>query len=70
MTNGLAQGKSFTNLCLEAKLQPVSLPPVTRSTAELTNLPPNLSAAELRDLAFNTPPGKPSSPTAYGLRAR
>src|SRR5262249_21359707 len=35
LTNGLAAGKAFTNLCAEAKVNPVDLPPFALSTRSL-----------------------------------
>ena len=61
LTNGLAQGKSFEVLCLQAKLKPVNLPPVAVST---TNPPPELNAHlslyQFQQLLFSTAIGKSS----------
>jgi len=69
LTNGLAQGTSFTNLCEAAKLMPVSLPPFSISTRELpTNVENLVSLNQLKQAAFSTTPGKPSTfqPTSEG----
>jgi hypothetical protein len=61
LTNGLAQGKSFEALCLQAKLKPVNLPPTAVST---TNAPPELDAHlslyQFQQLLFSTAIGKSS----------
>ena len=61
LTNNLAQGKSFTAACAEAKLKPVALPAFSLSTRALpeTNEPVNLNL--VKPLAFSTPVGKASS---------
>ena len=38
LTNGLAAGKSFTELCTAAKLKPVLLPPVSLATRSVAGL--------------------------------
>jgi hypothetical protein len=63
LTNGLAQGKSFTNLCAEANLKPVEVPPFSLST-RTSPLPEDLVGFnQLKQVAFTTPVGKLSSPT-------
>ena len=61
LTNGLAQGKSFEALALQAKLKPITVPPMAMST---TNLPPELSGHlslyQFQQLLFSTPIGKSS----------
>jgi hypothetical protein len=61
VTNGLAQGKAFTNICAEAHVQPMELPPFsisTRSVPEVENL---ISLNQLKQIAFSTSPGKVST---------
>ena len=63
LTNGLAQGKSFSALCNEAKLKPVELPPFSLSTRSLPELEDLISLDGrngLKQIAFNTPPGQAS----------
>lgn len=68
-TNGLAQGKTFSAICMEAKLTPVELPPFSISTRSLpevedrgVSLNPRFERGQygLKQLAFSTPPGKVS----------
>jgi hypothetical protein len=61
LTNSLAQGKSFTNICEGAKLKPVSLPPFSLSSRELPGLEQTMNLNMLKQVAFGTPVGKPSS---------
>lgn len=67
-TNGLAQGKSFTNLCAEAKVAPTALPPFSVSSRSLPEIEELASLNQLKQAAFSTPPGKVSmpQPTANG----
>ena len=60
LTNSLAQGKSFTALCAEAKLSPVSLPPFSISSRELPGAEEMVNLNSLKQTAFTTPVGKPS----------
>ena len=57
LTNGLAQGKVFPALCLNAQVRPVSLPPFSLSTQELPELEDRASLRQLKQAAFSTPPG-------------
>jgi hypothetical protein len=68
MTNALAQGKAFTNVCAELKIQPSTLPPFSLSTRSLPEAEQHLSLTQLKQLAFATPPGKVSvfQPTSDG----
>jgi hypothetical protein len=60
LTNELAQGKPFASICLNAKLKPVSVPPVSLSTRDLPAVEDHLSLNQYKQLAFTTPLGKPS----------
>lgn len=62
ITNGLAQGKMFTNLCAEAMLKPVTLPPFSISTRALPEIEELASLDQLKQAAFSTQPGKASQP--------
>jgi len=71
VTNGLAQGKTFSNICAEAKVQMTELPPFSLSTRSLPEAEEHLSLngrGGLKELAFATTPGKPSNfqPTLEG----
>jgi len=69
LTNGLAQGGSFTNLCHAAKLTPLQLPPFSIASRELPpELEPFVSLNQLKQAAFGTTPGKvsPFEPTSEG----
>jgi hypothetical protein len=61
LTNSLAQGKSFTAVCDQAKLKPLSLPPFSLSSRDLPGVDETLSINMLKQLAFGTPVGKASS---------
>jgi hypothetical protein len=71
LTNGLAQGKTFSALCAEAKVKAIELPPFSRSTRALPEVEDhvNLEGRVIRqgfkepgfkDFAFATPPGTTS----------
>jgi hypothetical protein len=68
LTNKLAQGLAFTNICAEAKLNPVPLPDFSISTRSLPNLENQISLNQLKQAAFATSPGKvsPFQPTSDG----
>jgi hypothetical protein len=68
LTNGLAEKRSFTELCLESKYQPVILPPFAPATSTISNLPPGISLSDVKRQAFNLAPGAASSyvPLASG----
>ena len=60
LTNGLAQGKPFASICLNAKLKPVPVPPFSISTRSLTNVESRVPLPQFKQAAFSTPVGKPS----------
>jgi hypothetical protein len=68
LTNGLAQGRSFSNICAEASSPAVELPRFSLSTRSLTNVEDRIPLNQLKQLAFSTSPGKVSNfqPTASG----
>jgi hypothetical protein len=68
LTNGLAQGKAFAAICAEAKVKPVLLPPFSISTRSLPEAETHIQLAQLKEVAFSTPPGKASGliPTREG----
>lgn len=61
LTNELAQGKTFASICLNAKLKPVSVPPISLSTRELPAVEDHVALNQFKQLAFTTPIGSPSS---------
>jgi hypothetical protein len=68
LTNSLAQGKTFSNVCAEAKAPVVELPRFSLSTRSLTNVEERIPLNQLKQLAFSTSPGKVSNfqPTSSG----
>jgi SurA N-terminal domain len=60
LTNDLAQGKPFASICLNAKLKPVPVPPVSLSTRALPAVEDQVSLNQYKQLAFTTPIGRPS----------
>jgi len=68
VTNGLGQGKAFTNICAEAHVQPTVLPPFSISTRSIPEAEEFISLAQLKQLAFSTGAGKvsPFQPTMEG----
>lgn len=68
LTNGLAQGKAFTNVCAEANLKPMQLPPFSLSTRGLPEVEDLIGLDQLKRTAFSTAPGKvaPFQPTSEG----
>ncbi|MEO7300068.1 MAG: SurA N-terminal domain-containing protein [Verrucomicrobiota bacterium] len=68
VTNGIAQGKKFAEICAEAKIKPVVLPAFTLSTRSLPELGENTTLDQLQNVAASLTPGKASgfNPTATG----
>lgn len=71
VTNGLAAGKTFAAICADAKVKPVSLPPISMASLGSGKLPEigeQVSLYQFSRVAFETPPGKASdfSPTSEG----
>jgi len=60
LTNGLAHGKSFDAVCLEANVIPTKLPPFSQSTRSLPELPRSVSLSELQSMAFELAPDQAS----------
>jgi len=69
LTNGLAQGKPFTNVCAEANIKPMQLPPFSLSTRALPEVEEFVGLDQLKRAAFSTAPGKltPFQPTSDGV---
>ncbi len=68
VTNRMAEGKTFTNICAELNVKPVSLPPFSISTRSLKEVEDFLPLSQLKQGAFGTAPGKlaPVLPTSEG----
>ena len=71
LTNGMAQGKTFSNICAEAKFQATELPPFSLSTRAVPQAEEHISLngrGGLKEIAFSTQPGKLSNfqPTTEG----
>ena len=60
LTNSLAQGKPFAEICQAAKVQPVALQPFSLRTASLPGLDGQVNFNLLRSLAYSLKPGKTS----------
>jgi hypothetical protein len=60
LTNKMDQGIGFSNICAEAKITPLTLPPFSISTRELPEAENLASLNQLKQAAFSTPPGKAS----------
>ncbi len=62
LTNGLAQARSFTTLCREARIQTVALPPFSRSSRSLgeTGVEEQIPLGLLQEVAFKVSPGQVS----------
>ena len=67
-TNGLAQGKTFAGICTDSKVKPTVLPPFSLNTRELPEVEGLLDLNQLKQVVFDTQPGKSSSfyPTREG----
>ncbi len=69
LTNQLAQAKPLTNICAQANVKPVELPPFSISTQRLPGYEEMFTLGQLKQVAFSTPPGKagPPLPTSDGF---
>lgn len=61
LTNSLAQGKTFTAVCLENKVTPVALLPFSMSSRDVPELGNRVNLNLLKTVAFGLVPGKASS---------
>ena len=68
VTNGLAKGKTFAGICSEAKVKPTVIPPFSLGTRELPELEGDVTLNQLKQIVFDTQPGKASNfvPTREG----
>ncbi len=60
LTNGLAQRKSFSTVCVEKKVRPIALPPFSLSTRELPEVEDHISLTQFKQITYPIPSGKPS----------
>lgn len=60
LTNGLAEGKKFSVVCSEARVHPVSLPPISLSTRTNAAVEEHVNLNQFKQVAFSTPPGRSS----------
>ncbi len=60
LTNGLAQKKTFIELCAENKVKTMPVPPFSASTRSLTNLDERINLQMLQSYAFTLKPGEVS----------
>lgn len=65
---GIPNGKSFTDICSEAEIKPVQIPPLALSTPSLPDLEQYANLNQIKQAAFTQQPGKPGEfiPTAAG----
>lgn len=68
LTNAIAQGKGFAEVCTASNLHPVLLPPVSWSTRALPQVEQDLPLAQFKQVALSTPVGgvSPVVPTRDG----
>ena len=68
LTNALARGRSFAEVCTASNLHPVLLPPFSWSTRSLPQVEQDLPLAQFKQVAFATPVGEvsPVVPTRDG----
>lgn len=68
LTNALAQGRSFAEVCTASNLHPVLLPPFSWATRSLPQVEQDLPLAQFKQVAFGTPVGgvSPVVPTRDG----
>jgi hypothetical protein len=60
-TNGIAQGKTFSEVAQQMKVPVETLPPISPSTESLTNLEERINVRQLKSILFSLEPGKASS---------
>ena len=68
VTNGLAQKKSFAEICAQANVKPVAVTPFSSTTNAVAGLDERISLRTLQGVAFELKPGQASSlqPAAEG----
>ncbi len=60
LTNGLANGRKFADVCTETKARPVLLPPFSLSTRELPEAENHVNLTEFKQAAFSVAYGRPN----------
>jgi hypothetical protein len=60
-TNGIASGRTFSEVAQKLGFKAEALPPISQSTETLTNLQERLNIRQLRSVVFSLEPGKVSS---------
>ncbi|HHY86341.1 MAG TPA: hypothetical protein GYA07_12550 [Verrucomicrobia bacterium] len=60
VSNELAQGKSFAEVCEAAGVKPVTVPPFSRSTRQLEAVQERMMLPQYAQIAFSTPVGQAS----------
>jgi hypothetical protein len=60
VTNGLAQGKTFSAICAEAKQPVVTLPAISISSRDVPEVEEHVTLNQFKQAAFSTLPGKVS----------
>ena len=60
VTNGLAQKKTFAQICEQAKIKPLTLAPFSASTPSLTNLDERINFYTLQHIGLSLKPGEAS----------
>src|SRR2546430_614540 len=68
VTNGLAQKKSFDEICAQAGIKPVQVPPFSSTTNAIAGLDERIPVRALQEIAFELKPGQasPFRPLAEG----
>lgn len=68
LTNGLAQGQTFSQVVTQSNLKPVTLPPISRNTRQVPELPESVNIRYVQNVAFSLEPGEasPYIPTYEG----
>jgi hypothetical protein len=61
LTNGLAQQRTFTEICVENKVETVALPPFSASTRTLAGLDERINLRLLQNMTAKLQPGQASS---------
>jgi hypothetical protein len=60
LTNGIAAGKKFSSLCVEAGVKPVTLPPLSLSSRSVPVIEDHASLNSFKSAAFTAPSGQAS----------
>jgi len=68
VTNGLAQKKTFDEICAKAGIKPITVPAFSSTTNAIAGLDERISVRALQEIAFELKPGQASQfrPVAEG----